>query len=188
MKRRSVFLYVAPAAVAVLGLLTARSTGVSPSGRPTVMAAIRLLTAEPIVNGRLPGSNGLIQSLSPSEHPLFDNDDCSTGQSGPVWFLEGSSALMAKSARTTTSCGVVTVPSEKGLYFPLLNSEDALEERIAENPATRNIRRYLRLRTENRFEPANARVSVRRRNNLDSKSAGKIQGSIPRIQLHTSGR
>src|SRR5450631_195145 len=28
-------------------------------------------------------------SIPASQHPLFDNGDCSVGQSGPVWFLGG---------------------------------------------------------------------------------------------------
>ena len=33
-----------------------------------------------------------LYSLPIDEHPLFDNADCSTGQSGHVWFLGGTYA------------------------------------------------------------------------------------------------
>jgi hypothetical protein len=48
-----------------------------------------------------------VYSIPASRHPLFDNGDCGTEQSGPVWFLGGSSVRTVKFAPTRTSCGVV---------------------------------------------------------------------------------
>jgi hypothetical protein len=67
------------------------------------------------------------QSISVSVHPLFDNGDCNTQQSGPVFFLGGS----FKSATVTRTC---TVPAGKALFFPVVNFEDStLEESVAGN-------------------------------------------------------
>jgi hypothetical protein len=70
-------------------------------------------------------------SIPVANHPLFDNGDCSVGQSGSVWFLGGKFC-----ANNATNCGYTgivrqcTVPAGKALYFPVLNSEDsALEEK-----------------------------------------------------------
>lgn len=61
-------------------------------------------------------------SIPASEHPLFDNADCSKGQSGPVWFLGGKFCSTedtdCPSEPPVRSC---TVPTGKGLYFPVVN-------------------------------------------------------------------
>lgn len=61
-------------------------------------------------------------SIPMTIHPLFDKTDCSTGQSGPVWFLGGSFV----SNTAVRSC---TIPAGTFLFFPILNGEDSsLEE------------------------------------------------------------
>jgi hypothetical protein len=74
-------------------------------------------------------------SIEVAQHPLFDNGDCSMGQSGPVWFLGGK---FCANGATCSYTGVVrncNVPLGKALYFPVVNGEDsALEESVAENP------------------------------------------------------
>lgn len=49
-------------------------------------------------------------------HPLTDTADCSTGQSGSVWFIGGSFI----SGTVERHC---TVPVGKALFFPLLSAE-----------------------------------------------------------------
>jgi len=49
-------------------------------------------------------------------HPLTDTADCGVGQSGPVWFLGGSFV----SGTVERAC---TVPEDKALFFPILNTE-----------------------------------------------------------------
>jgi hypothetical protein len=68
-------------------------------------------------------------SIPVAHHPLFDNGDCSVGQSGPVWFLGGKFCAL-----NNPNCGTVgvvrscTVPAGKALYVPALNVEwSALE-------------------------------------------------------------
>ena len=61
-------------------------------------------------------------SLPATQHPLFDTADCSTGQSGPVWFLGGSFC----SGSDPSFCiphpeRYCTVPKGKALFFPLWN-------------------------------------------------------------------
>lgn len=63
-------------------------------------------------------------SIPVAHHPLFDNGDCSVGQSGPVWFLGGKFC-----ANNTPNCGTknvvrsCSVPAGKALYIPILNAE-----------------------------------------------------------------
>lgn len=63
-------------------------------------------------------------SIPVANHPLFDKGDCSTGQSGPVWFLGGKFC-----ATYDVNCGFTnivrscTVPGGKGLYVAVVNAE-----------------------------------------------------------------
>jgi len=63
-------------------------------------------------------------SIPVANHPLFDNGDCSVGQSGPVWFLGGK--FCATNQNDCGYNGVVrscSVPAGKALYIPILNAE-----------------------------------------------------------------
>jgi len=57
-------------------------------------------------------------------HPLFDNGDCSVGQSGPVWFLGGKFCAIGN-----TNCGTSNVvrscrvPAGKSLHVAVVNAE-----------------------------------------------------------------
>jgi hypothetical protein len=68
-------------------------------------------------------------SIPVDNHPLFDNGDCSVGQSGPVWFLGGKFC-----ANNGTNCGTnnvvrsCKVPHGKALYVAVFNSEDSTLE------------------------------------------------------------
>jgi len=55
-------------------------------------------------------------SIPSDSHPLTDTADCSVGQSGSVWFLGGSFV----SGSAERNC---TVPADKALFFPILNTE-----------------------------------------------------------------
>ncbi len=64
-------------------------------------------------------------SLPVDRHPLFDTADCSTGQSGRVWFLGGTFLAGEISpgvilGQATRNC---TVPSRRALFFPIVNAE-----------------------------------------------------------------
>ena len=57
-------------------------------------------------------------------HPLFDNGDCSVGQSGPVWFLGGKfCAINTPGCGTNHVVRTCSVPRGKALYIPVLNAE-----------------------------------------------------------------
>lgn len=59
--------------------------------------------------------------LPATNHPLANTSDCSTGQSGPVWFLGGlfcSSFSTCDFQSVQRSC---TVPRGKALFVPILN-------------------------------------------------------------------
>ncbi len=66
-------------------------------------------------------------SIPVASHPLFDNGDCSIGQSGPVWFLGGKFCQNGQSCPSTVvrSC---SVPAGKAIYFPVVNIEDSAPE------------------------------------------------------------
>lgn len=68
-------------------------------------------------------------SIPVTNHPLFDNGDCSVGQTGPVWFLGGKFC-----ATDATNCGTnnvvrsCQVPAGKALYVAVLNAENSALE------------------------------------------------------------
>lgn len=66
-------------------------------------------------------------SIPVASHPLFDNADCSIGQSGPVWFLGGQFCQNNQvcNPKPVRAC---TVPYGKLLYFPVVNIEDSAPE------------------------------------------------------------
>jgi hypothetical protein len=69
-------------------------------------------------------------SIPVANHPLFDNADCSTGQSGPVWFLGGKFCQTGSNCNgsATRSC---SIPARKAVFFPILNVEDSAPEEPA---------------------------------------------------------
>ncbi|MBZ5613016.1 MAG: hypothetical protein LAO23_03325 [Acidobacteriia bacterium] len=63
-------------------------------------------------------------SIPVVNHPLFDNGDCSVGQSGPVWFLGGKfCAINTPGCGTNNVVRTCSVPRGKALYIPILNAE-----------------------------------------------------------------
>lgn len=74
-------------------------------------------------------------SIPVANHPLFDNGDCSTGQSGMVWFLGGKFCNNYQDCSYTGVQRTCSVPAGKYLYFPVANGEDsAIEESTSESP------------------------------------------------------
>ncbi|MDR3773898.1 MAG: hypothetical protein P4L26_11155 [Terracidiphilus sp.] len=101
-----------------------------------------------------------VDSIPASSHPLFDNGDCGTGQSGPVWFLGGKFCPNGEVCAYNNVVRSCTVPSEKALYFPILNSEDsAIEERLAENPGNPKFQQISALRAGAESNLTNPSVS-----------------------------
>ena len=122
------------ALLALIALLAIR--GVNPAGRGNRY----VIAPDSIAYGRSYGEwsaawEQWADSIPVAVHPLFDNGDCSQGQSGPVWFL---GAKMCAEGANCAYTGVVrhcSVPAGKALYFPVLDDEDsALEESLMENP------------------------------------------------------
>jgi hypothetical protein len=86
-------------------------------------------------------------SIPVKNHPLFDNGDCSVGQSGPVWFLGGKFCGNGQPCDLSNVQRSCTVPYGKLLYFPVWNGEDsALEESVNEHPGDANYQQigYMR--------------------------------------------
>jgi hypothetical protein len=60
-------------------------------------------------------------SLPYDHHPLFDTAGCSTGQSGPVWFLGGKfCSPEVGNCSPTSAVRSCTVPTGTALYFPVV--------------------------------------------------------------------
>jgi hypothetical protein len=103
--------------------------------------SIRILDTDSVVFGRTFSEwdaewQQWAYSIPVANHPLFDNGNCTVGQSGKVWFLGGKFCT-----NTDPQCGhykvqrSCTVPRGTYIYFPVDNGEDsALEERIVEHP------------------------------------------------------
>ena len=67
-------------------------------------------------------------SIPTAKHPLFDNGDCSVGQSGPVWFLGGKFVAVGGTASFDNIVRDCNVPAGKALYVAIYNSEDSVLE------------------------------------------------------------
>jgi len=63
-------------------------------------------------------------SVPVANHPLFDNGDCSVGQSGPVWFLGGKfCAIGNPNCGTSNVVRSCTIPAGKALHVAVVNAE-----------------------------------------------------------------
>lgn len=124
--------YLIVIAAAVLGL------GLAALSMPSVLAndndgnGLKPIDANSVAYGRTYGDWSAAwwqwtNSIPVAGHPLFDNGDCSVGQSGPVWFLGGKFCPSGQSCggSATRSC---SVPAGKALFFPILNTEDSIPE------------------------------------------------------------
>lgn len=111
-------------AAIIIGLLTVMAPGAMAQNDKT-----RVIKPDSIVYGRTYSEwsaawEQWADSIPSSQHPLFDNGDCSVGQSGPVWFLGGKFCAL-----DSPGCGynnvqrVCQVPGGKGLYVAVFNSE-----------------------------------------------------------------
>ncbi len=68
-------------------------------------------------------------SVPVSNHPLFDNGNCTVEQTGPVWFLGGQfTRTTPPSLKLNGVDRTCTIPSGKALFFPVLNIENSLLE------------------------------------------------------------
>ncbi len=76
-------------------------------------------------------------------HPLFDNGDCSVGQSGPVWFLGGKFCAIGN-----TNCGTsnvvrnCAVPAGTALHVAVVNGEWSVLEMNDPKAQIADLRSY----------------------------------------------
>jgi hypothetical protein len=75
-------------------------------------------------------------SIPTAHHPLFDNDDCSVGQSGPVWFLGGKFIANGGTGSFDDVVRNCKVPYGKALYVAIFNAEDSVLEETTYNHLT----------------------------------------------------
>jgi hypothetical protein len=121
---------------------------------PSVMAqdGPKVFSRDSVVYGRTFAEwdaewNQWSYSFPVAHHPLFDNADCTAGQSGPVWFLGGKFCPNGGtcSFSAVRSC---TVPSGKALFFPIVDFEDsALEEWVVEHAGDQTYQQIGTLRS-----------------------------------------
>ncbi|MBZ5545248.1 MAG: hypothetical protein LAO07_16475 [Acidobacteriia bacterium] len=136
--------------VLVLAMLGASPTGTraqenrglvgrTPGALPATAAERRgpeVIAPESVVFGRSYGEWSAAWwqwafSIPVASHPLFDNADCSVGQSGPVWFLGGKFCATGPNAppctpgAATRSCAL---PRGIAVFFPITNVEDSAPE------------------------------------------------------------
>ena len=67
-------------------------------------------------------------SIPTANHPLFDNGDCSVGQTGPVWFLGRKFVPLGGTANFDNIVRDCNVPAGKALYVAIYNAEDSVLE------------------------------------------------------------
>ncbi len=143
MKKAWFFVILALAASLSLSAQTVSSEKVNPSTATNILD--RIFDPDSVVFGKTFSEwdsewQQWAYSIPVENHPLFDNGDCSVGQSGMVWFLGGKFCGNNEPGCSYTgvqrSC---TVPRGKYLYIPVDNGEDsALEESVVENPGDIN--------------------------------------------------
>lgn len=64
-----------------------------------------------------------------THHPLFDTSDCSTGQSGAVWFLGGKFCATGNpNCNPQVAERSCEIPKGKALFFPVINTENSFLE------------------------------------------------------------
>lgn len=118
------------ASVFVLGgvVLVLAMLGTSPSGtRAQERRGPKVIDRDSVAFGRTYGEWAAAHwqwkfSIPVASHPLFDNADCSTGQSGPVWFL---GPKFRHHGAFTRSC---SVPAGKALFVGIWGDEDSAPE------------------------------------------------------------
>jgi hypothetical protein len=67
-------------------------------------------------------------SIPTAIHPLFDNADCSTGQTGPVWFLGRKFVAVGGTGTFDNVVRDCNVPAGTALYVAIYNAEDSVLE------------------------------------------------------------
>ncbi|MGH9839382.1 MAG: hypothetical protein ACREEM_11425, partial [Blastocatellia bacterium] len=62
-------------------------------------------------------------SIPAPDNPLLNDDKCSAGQSGKVWFLTGKLCIGVGCPPVLNVVRTCTIPSGTALFFPIANSE-----------------------------------------------------------------
>jgi len=75
-------------------------------------------------------------SIPTANHPLFDNGDCSVGQTGPVWFLGRKFVVLGGTADFDHIVRDCNVPAGKALYVAIYNAEDSVLEQTTPGSST----------------------------------------------------
>ena len=74
-------------------------------------------------------------SIPTANHPVFDNGDCSVGQSGPVWFLGRKFVAVGGTGSYDNVVRDCNVPAGKTLYVDIYNAEDSVHEESTPGPS-----------------------------------------------------
>jgi hypothetical protein len=107
------------------------SVAVLPSAAPADNGLTsKIITPDFVIAGRTYGEWSAAWwqwalSIPASSHPLFDKGDCTTGQSGQVFFLGGKFCVLGdKSCNASLAKRKCTVPRGRNLFFPIVNTFD----------------------------------------------------------------
>ena len=131
MKRSSVVAIVV--GLTVLGLAVKYLPNVLAHDHDDDREGVKILDRESVAYGRTYSDWNAAwwqwaDSIPTAKHPLFDNGDCSVGQSGPVWFLGGKYTIAGTSVDTSNIVRSCNVPVGKALYVAVYNAEDSVLE------------------------------------------------------------
>ena len=131
MKRFSVVAIIS--GVAVLALAVQYLPNVFAHDHDDDQERVKIFDRESVVYGRTYSDWNAAwwqwaDSIPTAKHPLFDNGDCSVGQSGPVWFLGRKFVVAGGSANFDNIIRDCNVPAGKALYVAIYNAEDSLLE------------------------------------------------------------
>jgi len=126
--------------LAVLGLAVQLIPNVSASSEQKEGNGFTIISRDAVAYGRTYSEwnaawEQWADSIPTANHPLFDNGDCSVGQSGPVWFLGGKFIALNGTGSYTGVNRNCSVPFGKALYVAVFNTEYS----ALESPSTPQI-------------------------------------------------
>jgi len=74
--------------------------------------------------------------LPTTHHPLFDTTDCSAGQVGPVWFIDGKFCTLGQACNGEGVKRTCKIPAGKALFVSIAVAEDSfIEEPVGKTEA-----------------------------------------------------
>jgi len=92
-------------------------------------------------------ANQWLTLLPSTHHPLFDTTDCSAGQIGPVWFIDGRACIPGQTCNLQGVKRTCKIPAGKALLVGVIGVEDSfIEEPVGKTEA--DLRAYCKSLTD----------------------------------------